>query len=70
MFIATKLTPAIRLTNLGIRQVPQDIIEAAGAFGSTSRQLVTKVQLPMALPTVILCRGYGQRGKNRFNIII
>jgi glycine betaine/proline transport system permease protein len=47
------MPPAIRLTNLGIRQVPQDVIEAAHAFGSTSNQLLTKVQLPMALPTIM-----------------
>lgn len=45
--------PAVRLTNLGIRQVPQDVVEAARAFGSTSRQMLVKVQLPMALPTIL-----------------
>ncbi|WP_202080609.1 ABC transporter permease [Caldalkalibacillus salinus] len=45
--------PAVRLTNLGIRQVPEDVVEAARAFGSTSWQMLSKVQLPMALPTIM-----------------
>lgn len=47
------IAPIIRLTNLGIRQVDPEVVEAARAFGSTSRQVLTKVQLPMALPTVM-----------------
>ncbi|PIE31289.1 hypothetical protein CSA56_18770 [candidate division KSB3 bacterium] len=45
--------PAIRLTNLGIRQVAPDVIECGRAFGSTSRQLLFKVQLPLAIPTIM-----------------
>jgi glycine betaine/proline transport system permease protein len=45
--------PVIRLTNLGIRQVPEDLIEAARAFGTSPRQLLFKVQLPLALPTIM-----------------
>lgn len=45
--------PAVRLTHLGIRQVPEDVIEAARAFGSTSWQMLTKVQFPLALPTIM-----------------
>ncbi|MEO7067358.1 MAG: proline/glycine betaine ABC transporter permease [Rhodanobacter sp.] len=45
--------PTIRLTALGIRQVPLDLIEAADAFGSTRRQKLFKVQLPMAVPTIM-----------------
>lgn len=45
--------PVIRLTNLGIRQVPEDLIEAAQAFGADSRQLLFKVQLPLAMPTIM-----------------
>lgn len=45
--------PAIRLTNLGIRQVPEDVMEAARSFGSTPGQLLVKVQLPLALPTIM-----------------
>jgi glycine betaine/proline transport system permease protein len=47
------MPPAIRLTALGIKQVPADLIEAADAFGSTPRQKLFKVQLPMAIPTIM-----------------
>lgn len=47
------LPPAIRLTNLGIRQVPTETIEAARSFGSTWRQLLFKVQIPLAMPTIM-----------------
>ncbi len=43
----------LRLTNLGIRQVPTELIEVADAFGSTPRQKLFKVQLPVALPTIM-----------------
>ena len=45
--------PVIRLTNLGIRQVSPETIEAARSFGATPFQLLTKVQIPMALPTIM-----------------
>jgi glycine betaine/proline transport system permease protein len=45
--------PAVRMTTLGIRQVPEDVVEASRAFGSTSSQLLFKVQLPLAVPTVM-----------------
>lgn len=45
--------PIIRLTNLGIRQVPADVLEAAEAFGSSGRQKLMDVQLPLALPTIM-----------------
>jgi glycine betaine/proline transport system permease protein len=48
------LPPAIRLTDLGIRQVPKEIVEAARAYGSTPRQLLFKVQLPLARPSILL----------------
>ena len=47
------MPPAIRLTSLGIRQVPRELIEAAEAFGSTWKQKLLKVQLPMAIPTIM-----------------
>lgn len=47
------MPPAVRLTNLGIRQVPSDVVEAATAFGSTPNQMLIKVQLPMARPTIM-----------------
>jgi glycine betaine/proline transport system permease protein len=48
------LPPGIRLTNLGIREVSKQILEAARAFGSTPRQILFKVQLPLALPAIAL----------------
>lgn len=45
--------PAIRLTCLGIRQVPEELIEAADAFGSSPRQKLFKLQLPLATPTIM-----------------
>jgi glycine betaine/proline transport system permease protein len=47
------MPPAIRLTTLGIRQVPPDLVEAADAFGSTKAQKLFKVQLPLAVPTIM-----------------
>ncbi|MFJ9498887.1 ABC transporter permease [Brevibacillus centrosporus] len=47
------MPPTIRLTNLGIRQVPADLIEASDAFGSTYWQKLTKVQLPIAKTTMM-----------------
>lgn len=47
------MPPAIRLTTLGIRQVPADLVEAADAFGSTRWQKLAKVQLPLAVPTIM-----------------
>jgi glycine betaine/proline transport system permease protein len=48
------LPPAIRLTSLGLRNVSSDVIEAALAFGSTERQLLRKVKLPLAMPTIMV----------------
>ena len=45
--------PVIRLTNLGIRQVSPQAVEAALAFGSSPWQVLTKVQIPMAMPTIM-----------------
>lgn len=47
------MPPAIRLTNLGIRQIPRELNEVADAFGSTSWQKLVKVQLPVAMPTIM-----------------
>ena len=48
------LPPCIRLTDLGIRGVPHDTVEAADAYGATSRQKLRKVQLPLARPSILL----------------
>lgn len=47
------IVPVIRLTNLGIRLVDKDVIEAADAFGMTPRQKLYKVQIPLALPNIM-----------------
>jgi len=47
------IPPMIRLTNLGIRQVDRDVLEAADAFGSSSWQKLKNVQMPLALPTIM-----------------
>jgi glycine betaine/proline transport system permease protein len=51
--IVFAMPPAIRLTNLGIRQVPVELEEVATAFGTTSIQKLFKVELPVALPTIM-----------------
>ncbi len=47
------IAPTIRMTNLGIQEVPKDLIEAADAFGSSNSQKLFKVQLPIATPTIM-----------------
>ena len=47
------LPPLVRLTNLGIRQVRPDLIEAARAYGASPWQLLTRVQLPLAMPSIM-----------------
>ena len=42
------MPPIIRLTNLGIRQVPNETVETATAFGSSKSQILFKVQIPLA----------------------
>lgn len=46
--------PVIRLTNVGIREVPQETVEAAKAFGSSYWQVLLKVQLPLARATIMV----------------
>jgi len=48
------MPPVIRMTNLGLRQVPHTILEAAQSFGPTNRQLLWRVKFPTALPSVII----------------
>ncbi|MEV0849121.1 ABC transporter permease/substrate binding protein [Streptomyces sp. NPDC049954] len=45
--------PAVRMTELGIRQVDKELVEAADAFGTTPRNTLLRVQLPLALPTIM-----------------
>ncbi len=51
--IIYSIAPCIRLTNLGIRRVPKEMREAAYSFGSSSWQVLTKVELPQAMPTIM-----------------
>jgi len=48
------IVPAIRYTDLGLRQVPADVVEAARASGCTRRQLLKMVELPLAMPDIML----------------
>jgi glycine betaine/proline transport system permease protein len=48
------MPPIIRLTNVGIRQVPHSVVEAAQAFGSSSRQILFEAQLPLAIPSIMV----------------
>lgn len=47
------LPPAVRMTALGIRDVPKEIVEASIAFGCTGRQTLFKVQIPLAMATIL-----------------
>ncbi|MEU3525015.1 ABC transporter permease/substrate binding protein [Streptomyces sp. NPDC038707] len=47
------LAPGVRMTELGIRQVDAELVEAAEAFGTTPRSILWRVQLPLALPTIM-----------------
>ena len=47
------LPPIVRLTNLGIRQVPPDVVEAARAFGATETRVLREVQMPLARPAIM-----------------
>ncbi|MDP9821494.1 ABC transporter permease [Nocardioides massiliensis] len=47
------LPPAVRLTELGIRQVDAEVVEAGRAFGGTPRQILRGIQLPLATPTIM-----------------
>ncbi|MGD9096913.1 MAG: proline/glycine betaine ABC transporter permease [Desulfobacterales bacterium] len=51
--IVFALPPIIRLTSLGIRQVHPELVEAAQAFGATRWQVLTRVQVPLAMPTIL-----------------
>ena len=51
--IVFALPPLVRLTNLGIRQVRPDLIEASRAYGASPVQLLCKVQLPLAMPSIM-----------------
>jgi len=52
--IVYAVPPVIRLTNVGIRQVPRSVVEAAEAFGSNRWQILFNVQLPLARPAIMV----------------
>ncbi|WP_297077254.1 ABC transporter permease/substrate binding protein [uncultured Enterococcus sp.] len=47
------LPPTVRFTNLGIRQIPKELVEASDSFGSTGRQRLFKLELPLAKSTIL-----------------
>ena len=47
------LPPAVRLTSLGIKNVPEDVVEAGRAYGATGKQIIRKIELPLAMPTIL-----------------
>jgi len=47
------LPPMIRLTSLGVQQVPRSAIEAGQMFGATKRQILSRIQLPLAIPSIV-----------------
>jgi glycine betaine/proline transport system permease protein len=47
------LPPLIRLTDLGIREVPQEVVQAGTSLGATDRQVLLRVQLPLSLPAIM-----------------
>ena len=51
--VVFSMPPAIRLTNLGIKQVPKELVEVADAFGSTPIQKLLKVEIPVAMPNIM-----------------
>ncbi|MFJ9850904.1 ABC transporter permease/substrate binding protein [Streptomyces sp. NPDC101150] len=51
--IVFSMPPAVRMTELGIRQVDEELVEAAEAFGTHPRRTLFRVQLPLALPTIM-----------------
>lgn len=48
------LNPLVRLTTYGIRNIPKEVIEAGRSFGATNRQILTKIELPLAMPSIAL----------------
>jgi len=47
------LAPGVRFTELGIRQVDSEVVEAGRAFGATDRRILRQIQIPLALPTIM-----------------
>ena len=51
--IVFAMPPGVRLTELGIRQIDKELVEAGEAFGAPRRKILTGIQLPLALPTIM-----------------
>ncbi|MFC8599667.1 ABC transporter permease [Isoptericola sp. NPDC057191] len=51
--IVFALAPGVRFTELGIRQVDSEVVEAGRAFGSTDRRILRQIQIPLAMPTIM-----------------
>ena len=51
--VVFSMPPAVRLTELGIRQVDAEVVEAGQAFGASPRRILFKIQLPLARPTIM-----------------
>ena len=51
--VICSVPPAVRLTALGIKNVQKEVIEAGRAFGATENQILFKIQLPLAMPTIL-----------------
>ncbi len=62
------MPPAIRLTCLGIEQVSENIVEVGTSFGATSRQILTKIELPIAMPSIAM--GVNQTIMLSFSMVV
>jgi len=51
--VVFSMPPAVRLTELGLRQVDAEVVEAGEAFGASPRKILTQIQIPLALPTIM-----------------
>ncbi len=51
--IVFSMPPAVRLTELGLRQVDKEVVEAGEAFGASPSRILTRIQVPLALPTIM-----------------
>ncbi|PKW18926.1 ABC transporter permease [Saccharopolyspora spinosa] len=51
--VVFSLPPGVRLTELGIRQVDKEVVEAGEAFGAPERKILTGIQLPLAMPSIM-----------------
>ena len=62
------MPPAIRLTALGIEQVPKEMVEVGKAFGANTKQLLLKIELPLALPSIMM--GINQTIMLSFSMVV